>query len=93
MTDIKPISDRVLIKQVKQTMIGKIHVPDIMHPFYKEQGKIAKGIVLAVGPKVKSIKVDDVVYFSLFCGIEVDNDLMMREQDLVAVLEEPVIAS
>ena len=86
---LKPISDRVILKPIKEEKIGHIYIPDIMHPFYKEEGKTVFGTVMAVGHKVKQIKVNDLVFYSAFCGVPFIEDdieyLIMKEEDIIAV--------
>ncbi len=94
---IKPLHDRVVIKRIEQEEVrkGGIIIPDTA----KE--KPQQGEVVAVGPgridnegkRVEmSVKVGDKVIFGKYAGTEVKIDgeeyLIMREDDILAVLEQ-----
>ena len=94
---IRPLNDRVLVKRLEeeQKTAGGIIIPDTA----KE--KPVEGQVVAVGPgKVNSkgdrvamdIKAGDRVLFSKYGGTEVKIDgedfLIMREEDILGVLED-----
>ena len=94
---IRPLADRVVIKRLEEenTTAGGIVIPDTA----KE--KPSKGEVIAVGNgKVSdsgntvpmSVKVGDKVLFGKYAGQEVKIDgeelLIMREDDVMAVLED-----
>ncbi len=93
---ITPLHDRVVVKRVEEEKksSGGIFIPDSA----KENTRIGK--ILAVGPgKVNeqgvvspmSVKVGDTVLLgkNAFVEIKVDGDnvLMMREDDILAVIE------
>ena len=93
--NIKPLSDRVVIKpaDAEEKVQGGIIIPDTA----KE--KPQKGEVVAVGPgKVSdagqtiapTVKVGDTVLYGKYSGTEVtvDNDeyLIVRESDILAVV-------
>jgi chaperonin GroES len=93
---ITPLHDRVVVKRVEEEKksAGGIFIPDSA----KENTRIGK--VLAVGPgKVNeqgvvspmSVKVGDMVLLgkNAFVEIKVDGDnvLMMREDDILAVID------
>ena len=95
---IKPLGDRIVIKrsEAQERTAGGILLPDSAK--YKPQ----KGEVLAVGPGKQQkdgkvvplqVKVGDVVLFTNWAGDEYkggggDNILLMREEDVLAVLDE-----
>ena len=95
---IKPLADRVVVKRLDEEEAkspGGIIIPDTA----KE--KPQKGIVVAVGPgkldeKGNRIpmegKVGDKVIFAKYAGSEVkiggEEYLIMREEDILAVVEE-----
>jgi co-chaperonin GroES (HSP10) len=54
---IQPRNDRVLIKRLEEPQKGLIVAPEIA------KDKSIKGKVLAVGPKVDTVKAGDLVYF------------------------------
>lgn len=94
---VKPLNDRVLVKRVEELQVtkGGIFIPDTA----KE--KPVEGKIIAVGPgKVNeegkrvalSVKEGDRVLFGRFSGsdikIEGEDYLMMREEDILAIVEE-----
>lgn len=94
---IKPLADRVLVRRMEEEEVkkGGIIIPDTA----KE--KPQKGEVLAVGPgKVDEngkripleVKVGDRILFSKYAGNEVKMEdeeyLIMREDDILAIIEE-----
>ncbi len=94
---VRPLADRVLVKRIEQEEVrkGGIIIPDTA----KE--KPQKGEVIAVGPGrldengnrvPMEVKVGDKVIFSKYAGSEVKIDgeeyLIMREDDILAILEE-----
>ncbi len=93
---LKPLHDRVLVKRLEEEekTKGGIIIPDTA----KE--KPIKGEVIAVGPgrlsdegkRIEmSVKVGDKVMFSKYAGTEVkiegEEYLIMREDDIVAIIE------
>ena len=95
---IKPLGDRIVIKrfEAQEKTAGGIVLPD------SARDKPQKGKVLAVGPgkQVKDgtrrplqVKVGDTVLFTNWAGDEFkesrgENILLMREEDVLAVLDE-----
>jgi chaperonin GroES len=95
--NIRPLHDRVVIKRLEeeQKTSGGIVIPDTAAE------KPQKGEVVAVGngkildngeTRALDVKVGDQVLFGKFSGteIKVDDDelLVMREEDILAVLEK-----
>ncbi len=93
---LKPLHDRVLVKRLEEEekTKGGIIIPDTA----KE--KPIKGEIMAVGPgrltddgkRIEmSVKVGDKVMFSKYAGTEVkiegEEYLIMREDDIVAIIE------
>jgi chaperonin GroES len=93
---LKPLHDRVLIKRLGEEEVtkGGIIIPD------SAKEKPIKGTVVAVGPGktgddgkpvALTVKVDDVVLYSKYAGteIKIDNDehLVLREDDILAIIE------
>jgi len=93
---LRPLNDRVIIKRVEEEAIsaGGIVLPD------SAKEKPSRGEVIAVGNGAVSdkgdvrpmaVKVGDQVLFGKYAGteVEVDGDelLVMREDDIVAVVE------
>ncbi len=95
---IKPLADRVVVKRLEEDEAktpGGIIIPDTA----KE--KPQKGVVVAVGPGrldekgnriPMEVKVGDKVIFAKYAGSEVkiggEEYLIMREDDILAVVEE-----
>ena len=94
---IRPLQDRVLIKRVaeEEKTKGGIIIPDTA----KE--KPMEGLVVAVGPgaidkdgkrREPEVKKGDRILFSKYSGTDVKLDgedhLIMREDDILAVLEK-----
>ena len=93
---VKPLNDRVLVKRMEEVQVtkGGIVIPDTA----KE--KPIEGKVIAVGPGKMSdagnrmplqLKEGDRVLFGKYAGTEIKMEgeeyLMMREEDILAVLE------
>ena len=94
---IKPLADRVLVRRIEEEEIkkGGIIIPDTA----KE--KPQKGEVIAVGPGridengkriPMEVKAGDKILFSKYAGTEVkieeEEYLIMREDDILAIIEE-----
>ena len=95
---VRPLDDRVVVEplEAEEKTAGGILLPD------SAQNKPQKGTVLAVGPGKRlkegglgkiQIKVGDVVLFTNWAGDEFkqsqgDNVLLMREEDVLAVVEK-----
>jgi chaperonin GroES len=94
---IKPLGDRIVIKrfEAEGKTAGGIVLPE------SAKNKPQKGTVLAVGPGKRlkdgsvgkmQLKVNDVVLFTNWAGDEFkqsqgDNILLMREEDVLAVID------
>ncbi len=94
---IKPLGDRIVIRRddAEETSTGGILLPD------SARNKPQKGKVLAVGPghllkdgsrRPLQVKEGDAVLFTNWAGDEFkesrgENILLMREEDVLAVLE------
>src|SRR5947209_1255635 len=95
---IKPLGDRIVIKrfEAQEKTAGGIVLPD------SARDKPQKGKVLAVGPgklvkdgsrKPLQVKVGDTVLFTNWAGDEFkesrgEDVLLMREEDVLAVIDE-----
>jgi chaperonin GroES len=94
---IKPLGDRILVKPVEQEeeKIGGIIIPDTA----KE--KPQEGEIVAVGPgkvlesgerQALSVKVGDKILYGKYSSTEIkhagEEYLIMREDDILAVLED-----
>jgi chaperonin GroES len=93
---IRPLHDRVLVKrlQEQEKTAGGLYIPDTA----KEKPIEAKVIAVGSGKRLEDgtirkpeVKAGDKVLFSKYSGTEVKIDgeehLIMREEDLLAVLE------
>ncbi len=93
---VKPLNDRVLVKRMEELQVtkGGIVIPDTA----KE--KPIEGKVIAVGPGKMSeqgqrmtlqVKAGDRVLFGKYAGTEIkvegEEYLMMREEDILAILD------
>ncbi|MCP1223312.1 co-chaperone GroES [Sebaldella sp. S0638] len=85
---IRPLGERVLIKQTKQEEITK---SGIVLPDTASKEKPIIGEVTAVGDAIKEIKIGDKVIYEKYAGTEVkDNDdvyLLLEEKNVLAVVE------
>ena len=89
---VNPLSDRVLIKPTpaEEVTVSGIIIPDAA----KE--KPLKGTVVAVGQGTKDeamvVKENDTVLYGKYAGteIQIDGDmlLIMRQSDILAIIEE-----
>lgn len=94
--NVRPLHDRVLVRRAEEETktAGGILIPD------NATEKPLKGDVVAVGTgkiledgKVRAlaVKVGDKVYFGKYSGTEIKIDgveyLMMREEDLMAIID------
>lgn len=90
--NIKPLADRVLIEPTpaEETTLAGIIIPD------SAKEKPLKGKVLAVGNGTKDepmqLSVGDEVLYGKYAGTEIELEgekyLMMRQSDVLAVVEE-----
>ena len=95
---VRPLHDRVLVKpyeeEEKKTK-GGIIIPDTAKE-KPQRGKVVavgEGRILENGQRVPlSVKVGDEVIFGKYAGTEIEIDeekyLVMREEDIYAVIEE-----
>jgi len=96
-TKIKPLDDRVVVQRLEQDdkTPGGIFLPE------SAKEKPQQGKVVAVGPgkmldsgerAAMNVKKGDIVVFAKYGGTEVELDgkelIVMRESDLLAVLED-----
>ena len=97
MSNIRPLHDRVIVKRVKEEEKSKggIIIPDTAKekPIEGEVLAIGNGKILEDGTVRKlDVKVGDRILFGKYSGqtVKVDGDelLVMREEDLFAVVEK-----
>ena len=93
---LRPLHDRVIVKRVEEerTTPGGIVIPDSAaeKPIKGEVLAVGNGKILEDGSKRElDIKVGDKVLFGKYSGTEVkvegDELLVMREDDIMAVIE------
>lgn len=96
---IRPLSDRVVIepREVESKTAGGIVIPDTA-----DKDKPMQGTVVAVGTgkyiegklQPLQVKLGDTVLFGKYAGTTIklgaDDYLVMREEDIVGILEEEV---
>ncbi len=94
---VRPLEDRVLIKQsqAEQTTAGGIVLPDTAKEKPKEGRVISVGAgkVLDDGSRAKmQLKKGDRIIFTSYAGsdvkVGVDEYLIMREEDVLAIVKE-----
>ena len=85
---IRPLGERVLIKQTKQEETTK---SGIVLPDTASKEKPITGEVTAIGEAIKEIKIGDKVIYEKYAGTEVkDNDdvyLLLEVKNVLAVVE------
>ncbi|MBI9080736.1 MAG: co-chaperone GroES [Pseudodesulfovibrio sp.] len=92
---LKPLNDRVLVKRVEmeEKTAGGIYIPD------SAKEKPMKGEIVAAGPGklddagkrvAMTVKVGDSVLFAKYAGTEIniegEENLVMREEDILAIV-------
>jgi chaperonin GroES len=95
--NIRPLNDRVIVKRLEEerTSPGGIVIPDAAaeKPIRGEVLAVGKGKALDSGElRPLAVKAGDKVLFGKYAGTEVKVDgqelLVMREDDIIAVLED-----
>ena len=85
---IKPLGERVLIKQTEQEEVTK---SGIVLPGTASKEKPIIGEVLAIGAKVEDIEVGNKVIFEKYSGTEVkdgeENYLILEKDNVLAIVE------
>jgi len=81
---LKPLGDRILVQldESEEVSSGGIIIPESM------QDKACRGVVVAVGNKVKEVKVKDRVFVGRWTGVE----MTLNEKDCVLLREEDTLA-
>lgn len=82
MSTLKPLADRIIVQRfdAETKSRGGLIIPDSV------QEKPQRGKVVAIGMQVKELKVGDVVLFKKYSGSEADAALIMKEEDVMAVV-------
>ena len=95
--NLRPLHDRVIVKRVEEERLsaGGIVIPDSAteKPIRGEVLAVGNGKILENGEKrALDIKAGDTVLFGKYSGTEVKVDgeelLVMREEDIMAVIED-----
>ena len=85
---IKPLGERILIKQTEQEEVTK---SGIVLPGTASKEKPIIGEVLAVGSKIVEVKVGDKVIFEKYSGTEVkdgeESYLILEKDNVLAIVE------
>ncbi|NVN98518.1 MAG: co-chaperone GroES [Geobacteraceae bacterium] len=94
--NLRPLQDRIIVKRLEEETMtaGGIFIPETA----KEKPQRGKVVAAGKGKKTEEgkvlpldVKVGDVVLFGKYAGTEVkvdgDEYLMMREDDILAVVE------
>lgn len=86
---IKPIGNNILVQLKNQRDITSDSGIIIKTETQKSvvEDRQTNGKVIAIGNKVKDIKVNDIVYFETISGIDLDdNQIMLREQTILGYI-------
>ena len=86
---IRPIGQNVLVQLKTQKDITSDSGIIIKTETQKSvvEDRQTNGKVIAIGDKVKDIKVNDIVYFETISGIDLDdNQIMLREQTILGYI-------
>ena len=86
---IKPIGQNVLVQLKSQKDITSDSGIIIKTETQKSvvEDRQTNGKVIAIGDKVKNIKVNDIVYFETISGIDLDdNQIMLRENTILGYI-------
>lgn len=88
---IKPIGQNVLVQLKSQKDITSDSGIIIKTETQKSvvEDRQTNGKVIAIGDKVKDIKVNDIVYFETISGIDLDNNqIMLRENTILGFIRD-----
>jgi chaperonin 10 Kd subunit len=86
---IKPIGQNVLVQLKSQKDITSDSGIIIKTETQKSvvEDRQTNGKVIAIGDEVKDIKVNDIVYFDVVSGIDLDeNQIMLRENSILGFI-------
>lgn len=86
---IKPIGQNILVQLKSQKDITSDSGIIIKTETQKSvvEDRQTNGKVIAIGNKVKDIKVNDIVYFETISGIDLDNNqIMLRENTILGFI-------
>jgi chaperonin GroES len=85
---LRPLGDRVLVEREKpkDKTPGGLHLPDAAQEV-PQRGKVIKLPAEIKNWRNPGLEVGQTVVFSQFSGVEVDGLLLVKEEDLLAVVE------
>lgn len=86
---IKPIGNNILVQLKNQRDITSDSGIIIKTETQKSvvEDRQTNGKVIAIGDKVKDIKVNDIIYFETISGIDLDNNqIMLRENTILGYI-------
>lgn len=86
---IKPIGNNILVQlnQVRDITSDSGIIIKTETQKSVVEDRQTNGKVIAIGNKVKDIKVNDIVYFETISGIDLDdNQIMLREQTILGYI-------
>lgn len=85
---IKPLANRLLVAPIVESRSDVLWTPEQLSRW--GNGLLAtKGRVLEIGPDAYQVKVGEVVHFSDSCGKPCADGILIREDDVMFVDEEP----
>lgn len=78
---IQPIGKKILVKKAAKELksAGGLFLPDES----VDKQFQTRASVVAIGPEVTAVKVDEVVVFAKFAGVEVDDMFFIEEADVL----------
>ena len=94
---ITPLNDRVLVKRIEEVQVtkGGIYIPDTAKekPIEGKVAAVGSGKIADNGERVAlTVKAGDRVLFGKYAGTEIkvegEEHLMMREDDILAIIED-----
>ncbi len=94
---IVPLNDRVLVKRIEEVQMtkGGIYIPDTAKekPIEGKVVAVGSGKIADNGERVAlTVKAGDKVLFGKYAGTEIkvegEEHLMMREDDILAIIED-----
>jgi len=82
---MKPIRDKVLVKEIPVDKIGSLFIPTVGKA---GQRAPTRGTVIAVGGEVTEVKAGDVIVFERFAPMQVIEDMLLMPESSIAAIEE-----
>lgn len=85
---MQPLHNRLAVTPIIEGRSDIIWTPEVMSRWGNGL-QATKGRVVAVGPEVDSVQVGELVHFSDSCGKPAGEYLLIREDDVMFVEDEP----